>query len=134
MSGNPFGTAKVDFDARVLDLMQGRNRGLPAKFVSSAGPETDPLYKTVVAFNPPRGTGVDDLCRDAEKVSGGPTVERLRVAMVFCEGDTALSSASGSAGGIGGASDARFAELVRETTFFMVPDDGHVEYLRNTAM
>jgi len=132
--GNPFGMAKADFDARVLDLMQGRNSGASAKFVASAGPETDPLYKTVVAFDTPTGTSRDDLCRNADRMSSQPAANRVRVSIVFCEGDTALSGASGSVRDASGAADPKFARLVRETTFFMVPDDGYVEHLRNTGI
>lgn len=134
VAGNPFNMAKADFDARVLALMQGQNRGLPAKFVSSDGQEIDPLYKTVVAFNAATGTDEDELCRNAGQVASQPASDRVRLSIVFCEGDKALSSAAGSVGGVGGADDPQFAELVRETTFFMVPDDDFVEHLRNSGI
>jgi len=131
IAGNPFGGDKARFDAYVLSRMQGQNRGLPANFVPAAGPQTDPLYRTVVAFDMPEGIDADRMCREGAGLptrSGGDTV---RMAIAFCEGDRATSDAYGVARRVASMDDPKFARLVRETTSVMIPDEYLLEHDRN---
>jgi len=132
IAGNPFGGDKAAFDGRVRALMQGENRGLPAKFAAAQGADTDPLYKTVVAFDLPAGIETDRLCREGAGLPSRKRAGALRVAMVFCEGGTAKASVSGSVDGAAGPDHPAFARLVKEATYFLVPDDGWIDQLKET--
>jgi len=127
VAGDPFGGDQAAFGTRVRALMKGQNRGQPADFVAAQGPRTDPLYKTVVVFDPVPGIGADEMCRKAGKVPTRPASDELHMSIAFCEGDTARSAAEGYAQKVAGPDDPAFARLVRETTEVMVPDYNYLE-------
>ena len=131
IAGNPFGGDKARFDAFVLSRMQGRNRGLPANFVPRPGPQTDPLYKTVVAFDMPKNIDPDRMCREGASLPSRPGGDTVRMAIAFCEGDRSKSDAYGIARRVNGINDPKFVRLVQETTFVMIPDEGLIEHDRN---
>lgn len=127
IAGNPFGGDKAKFDAYVLDQMQGQNRGMSAKFVPSEGPQTDPLYKTVVAFNMPKNIDPNRMCREGANLPSQNDGSTVHMAIAFCEGDQSKSDASGVAYRVAGLNDPKFTRLVHETTFVMIPDENQLE-------
>lgn len=133
IAGNPFGGDKAKFDAYVLSKMQGQNRGTPATFVPAAGPQTDPLYRTVVAFNMPKNIDADRMCREGAKLPADSGDGTVRMSIAFCVGDTSKSDASGIAYRVANLDDPKFTRLVRETTFVMIPDENQLEMDRNSG-
>lgn len=121
IAGNPFGGSKTGFDAFVRRTMHHENRGFPAEFVAGAGPRTDPLYKVVVAFNLPPGISEDRMCAAPGELSFLSLSDRVRIAMVFCEGDRRQSATQGWAVGVTSRGDARLARLIREATHTLIP-------------
>jgi len=127
VAGNPFGIPKKHFDDHVRALMKYQNRGVPAEFVEGQTDRTAPLYKVVVAFNPPRAVPNDELCRNPAGLPSRPHAGRLDIAIAFCEGDEAKSGTTGWADSVSGPADPKFAELVRYATLYMVTDYDHRE-------
>lgn len=119
--GNPFGVDKKAFDARVLRLMKGQNRGGPAVFVAAPDHRTDPSYNVVVVFNPPSDITSDALCRKGDGLSSRPYAKTLTMAIAFCLGDKAKAGATGRVAEIRGIDDPNFTDLVSVVTRAMIP-------------
>jgi hypothetical protein len=124
--GQPFVVSPDALKARVLQLMDKQNRGVPANFVATNGNDTDPLYKVVAAFNLSGGYSGRDLCRGTTGLpSRGPGTP-VTLDMAFCIGDQLKTEVQGRVGVVSGLDDPKFAALVRQTTLGLIPaQDGH---------
>src|SRR5690606_28977709 len=81
-----------------------------------------PLYKVVVGFNLPRAVTLSQMCRDPAGLPIRPKTVRIDIAIVFCQGDEAMSGTTGRADNVSGPNDPKFAELVRYATLYMLSD------------
>ena len=130
VAGNPFGGSQEEFDSLVRKLMYGQNREQNADFVAAASERTSPPYKVVVAFNTQGGTSADNMCANPAGLQTVPDQKRLRVSMAFCYGDVSKSDTSGYVNGVTGTGDPKFASLIKQATYTMLPPEGMTEYDR----
>jgi len=124
IAGNPFGGPKEEFDALVRRLMYKQNRELPAEFVASPGDRTRPPYKVVVAFNKEPGISPAEMCANPLAIPTVPEKTQLRIDIAFCHGDTSKSDTSGYASNVSSTADPKFASLIRQATYTMLPEPG----------
>lgn len=78
-----------------------------------------------MAFNLAPGISLYTLCDGPKNVPIRAEAGKLRMEIGFCMGDDLKSDTDGYAFGVTGINDPRFAELVRLTTYAMIPDESY---------
>ena len=124
IAGNPFGGSNSTFADTVRKMVYGQTTGRRVEFVVQAEKRSLTPYKVVLAFNAPPNIDGHDLCKSRDKTTTAGTSGTLRATIAFCEGDRLKSDAYAQAGGIGGAGDKKFLNVVQQITRSMVPPNG----------
>ncbi len=114
--GNPFPkTSPADLAKAVAVSMTGNVFSRPTAFTADAKAAPHPHLRVVMAFNPPKGTDDNDLCRGRIGRSDTVASGTIRVEAAFCDHDLPLSALFGWTEAAG-PDDPRFGRLVADVT------------------
>ncbi|MDY0885704.1 hypothetical protein ACFPL7_23270 [Dongia soli] len=113
VTGNPFAMSQKDFNQLVAEAIQP-NGYVPV----DRGP------RVRLAFNETGGTG-DYICqnsgdKDSTKMGRGGD-SKIRVSAAYCQGNDAVTYATGSITDVSGPDDPQFKAFLRNLTVFLFP-------------
>jgi len=122
--GNPFSVSKAVTEKAVTDAMQGSDFGINAHFTTQPSSSALDFWRVVVLFNPPKNLPEWEVCGNRGGLTSGAGGDDLQVLMVFCSGDFAESWVNSSAAAFTTPNDPRFANLIGNTAFMLLPSRG----------
>lgn len=128
----PFAIDDVTFSNAVVNAMQGSTRGRVVNFsLAPDNPYPRGNYRTVVLFSPPAGTVARQLCKsgplDTTTPPGPldlvPSAGEVRVQGALCQGELALSWASGRSSQATTIGSPGFDQLISQMTLALFPSE-----------
>jgi len=119
--GNPFGVPEAQLaDAVITEMKRAITWSGGARFTTDPAAAGSQDMRVVWMFN--GGPGGKPQCR-GEGAGGGPeSGGAVRINAVFCDDDYVISDVSGSVAATGGLADPVFAQLTRQVTLELFPN------------
>lgn len=136
VKGSPFPMPAESVGPMVTAAMQGSNNGPSTTFVTQQSPATRPGYFILVQFDRVMMIPRFQDCADAVKGAGPAAAAQgdLRMTLVFCAPDSAVSWVVAKGVRPSDADDARFVRMVRTAMRNLIPSRAKEEGGSGTPM